>query len=900
MTKLVLRHGKICIPVLKNTESYYAFNLLILLFFCVSNKIYADTLLDFNFENNELNKGFGNWQYIDKGANCDVYDGINFSKLCSTISNNKFYPYYNFRNNAHMGWLRYGYIDSNDKYSIAGSSLKVTLTGGAYQKNSGEIGYSGAPIFSKIDLQDSPEDNFGDPEQVLPAAFSFYYKSESATTKFSELQNKNRLTLWVLMPKLNESFDYYQKSNSLARPNQTFGLYPFINTSLQGHYYHSVSNIPMGGWTKIQFDAHPQHHNSGSNNPYSAFSVGGYEYPGDGIAYFSNTTALSFVAGFSSYQKSPYSFYIDEIKSSLVLYENDETINNLAIGYDQTNKIFDVSLSDKYRCLECAAKYQIRYSFSPITQSNFEQAHVPQETINFNRTHNNNVGEIIKPNPGYNNIWAAIKLQAVHTEQLVDNTTVYFAIIDISDRSNIEQESIDFQEQLIPNIGKIKTIDLIKTIDYTIHIIDYPLTIKTKTVEEGIIGQYFSDNIEFFGGISPHNFTNTSPLPTGLTLDSSGVLSGIPEEPGEFELSVLLKDHINNQIKSNVTISIKSPEDFIVENCIGIVDFGEQSSLDTIISNAFDVVISDKYTGNFKQGKTITIGENGGYDFQGVEGNGLTLLTGDTVRAIWYNNSDIKISFTPLISFNDSNRRNQAPAGKWFDMEAITINPKQYHVSNYIVSSEQSKFAPLINISVNYSNNKTLILDKVEYISTSLSTNDTCLTPYALSQPPESPVAPNVLEKTIVDFHKSDSESTFYYDDWATIIRDKYTNYYQDGLTITIGSNADYDFQGVRGSERQFEVDDQITVYWQNISEQTINFTPNISFTDPDRKYNGDVEGWFKMNSLEILPMGYGTSSFTVDSSTQGAYSLININSNVSFNKKIILDKITLSSSIEE
>ena len=54
----------------------------------------------------------------------------------------------------------------------------------------------------------------------------------------------------------------------------------------------------MGGWTKIQFDAHPQHHNSGSRNPYSAFSVGGYEYPGDGIAYFNNTTAISFVAGF--------------------------------------------------------------------------------------------------------------------------------------------------------------------------------------------------------------------------------------------------------------------------------------------------------------------------------------------------------------------------------------------------------------------------------------------------------------------------------------------------------------------------------------------------------------------------------------------------------------------------
>lgn len=899
MTKSAPIYGKNCLPILRNTVNYFSSNLLLLLLLIVSNKLAADTLLDFNFENNEINKGFGNWQYVDKGANCDIYDGANFSKLCSTTDNNKFYPYYNFRNNDHMGWLRYGYIDSNNKFSISGNSLEVNLTGGAYKLPSGEISYAGAPIFSKSDLLAYPEGKYDNSEQLLPGVFSFYYKSKTATTPFSALQNKNRLSLWVLMPKLKESIDFYAKSNLLTRPNQTFSMYPFINTSKQGHYYHSISNIPMGGWTKIQFDAHPQHHNSGSKNPYSAFSEGGYEYPGNGIAYFNNTTAISFVAGFSGNRTSPYTFYIDEIKSSLVLNENDETINNLAIGYDQQNKIFDVSLSDKYRCLECSAKYQIRYSFYPITQSNFNQAYIPEEVINFNRNHNNNKGEIIKPNTGYNNLWAAIKLLPSHRQELIDGVTVFFAIKDISDRSNIEQEKIDFNKRSIPNVGVFRTIDLIKTIDYPINIIDYPLTIKTTQVDQPIIGQYFSEQILFSGGTAPYHFTNLSPLPNGLTFSSSGFLSGIPETSGEDEVEILLQDHTNTSKVNDIKIIVKPLDDLNIKNCTGIVDFGKSSNTDTIISDAFDTVISDKYTGNFKVGKTITIGENGGYDFQGVEGNGLTLQTGDAIRTVWFNDSNFQVTFTPMISFTDPNRRNQDPTGEWFDMETITIKPNQYQASNYEVSAELADFIELINISVNYSHNKAIILDKVEYMSPSLSSNDICIMPFSRSEPPKLPTQPDMIEKTIVDFQDSDSVSIFNSDEWTTIIKDKYTNYYHDGLTITIGSNSGYDFQGVTGPEKLFKAGDIITVYWRNISEIAIQFTPNISFTDPDRKGTGETGNWFKMSTIEIQPASYHSTSYTLDNITEDLYSIININSNVPFNKKIILDKITLSSSID-
>lgn len=697
----------------------------LLLFSQSISHVFADTILDFNFRNNELTSGFSNWQYVDKGANCGVYDGEAFSKLCS-LNNHKFYPYYNFRNNDHMGWLRYGYIDSDDDFAITGSALKVVVTGGAYAKPSGEVAYSGAPIFSKSDLLATAEENFGADKQVLPGSFSFYLKSPSSTTTFSELQNKNRLSLWVLMPKSTETIDYYKKTTSLVRPNQTFNLYPFIKTSESGHYYHSISNIPMGGWTKIQFDAHPQHHNGGSTNPYSAFSVGGYEYPGDGISYFNNITALSFVAGFSSNQVSPYIFYMDEISSNLVLYENDETINNLAIGYDQQNQIFDISLSDKYRCLECSAKYQLKYSFSPITLSNFESAFIPKEIINFDRNSNNALGEIHKPNNGYNNLWAAIKIQETHLDQLKDGNTVYFAVKDISDRTQIEQESIDFAEQLVPNIGNVTTIDLLKTIDYPIHLINSPLTIQTTDIDFAIQDHYFFQKIDAVGGTPPYTFVTSDTLPKGITLNKEGILSGYPTTVNDVAFEITVTDVNNTSVSNSFNWLIRSEASFNTSNCTTIVDFSAENNNDIIESTAFQTVISDKYTDNIQMGKTIVTGINGSYDYAGVTGTGLKLQTGDNIRAVWYNSSDVEIKFTPQISFNDQDRRSSESVVTWYAMEEVSIKPQQYSTSVFVVNSNVEGHISTININVNYNNNKIIILDKIEYSSASLTTEKIC------------------------------------------------------------------------------------------------------------------------------------------------------------------------------
>jgi len=706
----------------------------ILIFFLAPLSSYANTsVLDFNFKDAQLENGFEKWLYVDKGENpCGVYNGHKTSKLCS-IDNYRFYLYYNNYNSNHMGWTRYGFIDADSTYAISENSLKVTLTGGAFPDDAGGVQYFGKPIYSKSDLDSENDYGVSSEESLSAGGAALYFKGPSSTSRFPELQGKNRLTMWVLWPKSRDFVEDYQVSPTLSRPEITFSLYPFIGTSKGGHYYHNISNIPMGGWTKIQFDAHPQHYNGGDRNPYSAFSVGGYEHPGNGIDYFNNISALSFVANFHNTKGFPASINIDDIFSHLSLFENDETINNIAIGFDQQSKLFDIGFADKYRCTKCNAEYLIKYSFSPITQSNFEQAYTPLEVLNFNRKHNNDNGHITKPNPGYNNIWAAVKVQNQHMPLLIDGTTIYFAIKDISDRSNINQEAIDFAEQLVPTVGNVRTIDLIKTINYPIHIIDYPLVIESKKLPQAISGKYYSAQLQYSGGNPPYKVTTLSPLPEGLTIDVNGFISGIPSESSDTSISVKLTDDTDDEISKNISLEIKSLEDFNIAHCQGIVDFSAgKNNSDILYSTEFDQIISDKYTGTTSIGRTIVIGQNGGYNYQGVtSNNSVSFEPGDTIRGVWYNDSDKDITFTPMISFDDPDRRHSGTVGTWQQMTKVRLKPHQWGVSNFVIPHESPITLSLINISVNFNNHKTLVLDKIERISSTLNNSDICTLPFA-------------------------------------------------------------------------------------------------------------------------------------------------------------------------
>ena len=156
-----------------------------------------------------------------------------------------------------------------------------------------------------------------------------------------------------------------------------------------------------------------------------------------------------------------------------------------------------------------------------------------------------------------------------------------------------------------------------------------------------------------------------------------------------------------------------------------------------------------------------------------------------------------------------------------------------------------------------------------------------------------SPVNANSI--TLIKFGSSANENTFALDGWNEVIKDIYTDYTgisSGGTTITIGDNASYNYQGIKGTERLASVGDIIRVTWYNNSDQHITFTPKISFNDPDRIISGAIGQWYDMESLTIGPYVSATNKYIMTDENKGLFHLININSNITNNQIIICESI--------
>jgi len=680
-----------------------------------SPSIFAESLLNFDFKDHKIENGFGKWSYSDKGTNpCNVYNGINQSKLC-TPDNFRFYIHFANYNNHHMGWRRYGYIDASSNIAVRGSALKIVQTGGVYQNRLGKIVRSGKVVSSKSDVDDVGIDAVVS-NRALPGDLGVYYKTSNSTNKIPELYGKNRLTLWLLMPKESSDIKRYNKRVK-GRPDSRFSWYPFIGTSKAAHYYHHISNIAMGGWTKVQFDAHPSHNNAGNRRSYNAYNEGGKEYKGDGRSYFSNIAAFAFASKAMRNLTSPVAYYIDEVESSYVEYENEETINNLAVGFNPYTKQFDISLEDKYRCTKCKAQYELRYSFFPISNANFKLSRKVKNVVNFNRRDNNNNGKIIKSAPGYNQIWAAFNLQNEDSFKLNIGSKVYFALKDTSNRRSINQDPLDFEKVSVPGIGGIRKIDLIKTIDYEIIEVHIPLSIEPIEIETLVIGRKYMQIFTPYGGKPPYTFSTTSTLPPGISLSNKGKIYGLPIEKTNTTINIVVTDAIGNNASKSLSLKVNDISDYDIAKCVPLIDFGKNADNNKIGLSAYTEVIKDVYTGYKKFGTTITVGSNGHYNYQGVKGEGLDFEIGDSIRSVWFNDGKKAITFKPFISLSSSGRLNFRDSANWHPMDSITIKANEFKAATFDITKSTVGRAKVVNISANFSNNRRLILDKLEYVS---------------------------------------------------------------------------------------------------------------------------------------------------------------------------------------
>jgi hypothetical protein len=150
----------------------------------------------------------------------------------------------------------------------------------------------------------------------------------------------------------------------------------------------------------------------------------------------------------------------------------------------------------------------------------------------------------------------------------------------------------------------------------------------------------------------------------------------------------------------------------------------------------------------------------------------------------------------------------------------------------------------------------------------------------------------NFCSITIVDFG---NPHIFGLDNWTNIIKDTYTDYVEleDGMSTIVGSNKDYNSQGVLGtSSILFQENDSIKVIWYNGDTLSKTFTPRISFIDSGRPDNL----WYLMDEITVLPDQTKFSSFTFNSTTFGNYDLVNVNVNYENNQILFTRSINLFS----
>ena len=76
------------------------------------------------------------------------------------------------------------------------------------------------------------------------------------------------------------------------------------------------------------------------------------------------------------------------------------------------------------------------------------------------------------------------------------------------------------------------------------------------TLPAGTLGQIYSQTLAATGGSPPYQWSVGTGLPAGLTLTSSGTLSGTPTASGSFTFSITVTDSANNSAQASFTMTV--------------------------------------------------------------------------------------------------------------------------------------------------------------------------------------------------------------------------------------------------------------------------------------------------------------------------------------------------------
>lgn len=425
-----------------------------------------------NFDNfpgtgrNSIPKGGDGWVYSSwKSNNGDSFNGscgfINTNKYSNSNLFDSFSLYKNSYNTPNMGYNAFAFMDIDNTMGVTGNSLRVTITGG-----SNSTGTFGLPLQTKEEYLNYINNSINPVVSSKIVGYPTIYFMNSGQNKepFEVSQGANRLSMYVYLPAGISNQRNLVGGDKFVSSVST--LAPFNGTG--GHWY-STYYTQGGGWTHLIMDSHPTGNNSYAP-PYPSKS-----YRDQGPDLFNKLYRNYFaVYPYEGIEKPKYYIWIDSIEFlNDPEPQNNETINTPSVMLHMKNNLFEIGFNDKYGAAGCNSTYQVKYSFSPITNVNWNIAKpvLIQATSNFNISANN-TGTFKKFNSYRTPVWASFKIMEDDEPELKNTgKKLYFAIKDISNRDySGSLFDGDYDNSLInvSGLGNVKRVNLIKCIDYVI------------------------------------------------------------------------------------------------------------------------------------------------------------------------------------------------------------------------------------------------------------------------------------------------------------------------------------------------------------------------------------------------------------------------------------------------
>lgn len=666
-----------------------------------STLTHAETsFLDFS-QLSQQNPNASRWQYAGKNEACSDWSSDQ-GKWCRD-DGWWFFWYYNPYQTEHMGFTRFGHLLTDSPYSNSKNDILLVGTGGAYRDINNNIQMSGTQIRDEETLTEalrSPRpEHFSQP---VPGAITLYYKHPDPLRAIPEFQRKtNRLRMTVWMPEDADSQTRYRRSDrTVSTAKQQISLYPFINSGKSGHYYHNAMNRGYGQWITIQFDSHPTHHNQPTQPPLGAYKEGGFDYPANGTAYFAAMTSFSLVFYNAKNQANPYMMMMGPWMSDYSPYENEETINNLAIGLDPKKKQFDVSFEDKYRCKDCIGVYEIRYSFSPITNENWNHASRVVSVENFFVEDDNAMQRLIKPSPYYNQVWGKFSITPDDFKNFtVPGKSLYVAVRDLSERKFAYDPDDD---TFVPSSSdglRIPKRSLIKTIRY-----DFKESPRMPVTENKTMTLFKEDTQVIQPQVPQTVVRGTYPpqLPSEMQFnaltDGYEIKTGTLKESGQgYFYGLDESSWLSYWSRVSAQVVDRDCLDGMTCNHVRLAEFSSSGAQFHV--PLWDRVTMDSSSGFREGGAGLILGTNGASQYVLLRGRTLKMTPVDAIEISITNTATYSISTPIYYSTSVQESRTSLNALNWNMLPSKTIPPKTT-VNYYIKSSDIAGTLPILNVNI--------------------------------------------------------------------------------------------------------------------------------------------------------------------------------------------------------